>query len=266
MAIEQRMDRIGRALQKSRLQRGLTPNDRIRVFDRPGEQRGGPVEYTKTKVVPVSRAALRRNRIVSWQLNSKIADVYRLLRAQVLRRMAKLGVTTLGITSAIDGEGKTFTAANLALVMALDVNQTVLLVDADLRAPAIAQGFGIAPEAGLDDYLAGRASLSECLINPGLERLVILPARAPIETSAELLTSPAMVDLAGELKSRYADRIIIYDLPPLLTAGDTVGFLPNVEATLLVVREGAISTAEARRAADLLSEHHLLGTVLNGAV
>jgi len=75
-----------------------------------------------------------------------------------------------------------------------------------------------------------------------------------------------MARLARELKDRYPDRIILYDLPPLLTTGDTLGFLPSVEATLLVVRNGAVRTADLRRTIALLEEHSLIGTVLNATV
>jgi Mrp family chromosome partitioning ATPase len=148
----------------------------------------------------------------------------------------------------------------------MDLNQTVLLVDADLRNPGVARCLGIDPELGLDDYLSGRASVAECLVSPGLERLSILLARARLGNAAELLASPQMARLARELKDQYPDRIIFYDLPPLLTAGDALGFLPRVEATLLVVRNGAVRAADVRRTVALLCEHNLIGTVLNATV
>lgn len=265
------MEQIGRALSKAREQRGSGGGTGFasRLQDMKSAPsraaRSGGLSYTRTKVVPVSRTILKRNRIVSWALNDRLSDVYRLLRTQILQRMARANANTLGVTSASVGEGKTVTAANLALAIAMDVNQTVLLVDADLRAPGVHKMFGFEPDAGLDDFLAGRAELSECLVNPGLDRLVILPCRAPVETSAEVLRSPQMAELAQELKLRYPDRIIIYDLPPVLAAGDTVGFLPQVDATLLVVRDGMAKSAEVRRASEILSEFHLIGSVLNAS-
>jgi Mrp family chromosome partitioning ATPase len=208
---------------------------------------------------------LERNRVIATSLTHPVTDVYRSLRAQVLRGLARLDRTTLGITSAGPGEGKTLTAVNLAISIAMDVNQTVMLVDADLRDPGVASCLGFAPELGLDDYLAGRASIADCLVNPGIERLSILPTRGRAGNSAELLASPQMAQLARELKGRYPDRLILYDLPPLLTSGDTLGFLSSVEATLLVVREGVARAADLKRAAALLAEHNLVGTVLNAA-
>jgi len=221
------------------------------------------IAYTRTRVIPLQPALLERNRVIATSLTHPVTDVYRSLRAQVLRGLAKLNKTTLGITSTGPSEGKTLTAVNLAIATAMDANQTVLLVDAELRNPGVAQCLGIVPELGLDDYLSGRATIADCLINPGVDTLSILPVRGRAGNSAELLASPQMAQLARELKGRYPDRIIFYDLPPLLTAGDTLGFLPSLEATLLVVRDGAARPADLKRAVDLLGGHNLLGTVLN---
>jgi Mrp family chromosome partitioning ATPase len=86
-----------------------------------------------------------------------------------------------------------------------------------------------------------------------------------MSNSAELLASANMLQLVWELKTRYPNRLIIYDLPPVLTVSDTISFLPAIEATLLVVRDGATRTAELGRALHLLSNHSLIGTVLNAA-
>jgi len=257
------MEQIEQALRKAREQRQAAGQRPMASGALPNFVLPANVSYSRTRVVPLQSAVLERNRVIATSLTHPVTDVYRSLRAQVLRGLVKLGKTTLGITSAGRGEGKTLTAVNLAIAIAMDANQTVLLVDADLRDPGVASCLGLAPELGLDDYLSGRATIADCLINPGLERLSILPARGRAGNSAELLASPQMAQLARELKGRYPDRLILYDLPPLLTVGDTLGFLSSLEATLLVVREGATRTADVKRAATLLDGHNLLGTVLN---
>jgi protein-tyrosine kinase len=98
-----------------------------------------------------------------------------------------------------------------------------------------------------------------------LPRLCILPARDSIDNSAELLSSPQMLRLVHELRSRYTDRVVIFDLPPLTTVADTIGFLPILDASLLVVRDGTVQGADLRRMMGLLQEHNLIGTVLNAA-
>jgi len=169
------------------------------------------------------------------------------------------------VTSPRGGEGATTTAANLAISIALDVNQTVLLVDLNLRDPSIQRKFGLEPAAGIDDYLRGACGLKDCLFNPGMSRLVVLPARVPKGADPELIVSPRMVALAKELRTRYADRIIIFDTPPLLDSGETLGFLPNVEGVLFVARSGHTTKTELDRAADLLRNYQVIGTLLNGS-
>jgi capsular exopolysaccharide synthesis family protein len=219
----------------------------------------------RTKAVDLASAVLHRNRVVAAEFHHPVTDVYRSLRVKVLQALNAQGRTTLGVTSANHGEGKTLTAVNLAIALAMDVNHTVLLVDSDLRNPGVANCLGIEPAFGLSDYLIGKAELSECLVSPRIDRLSILPARSRIGNSAELLSSPQMLRLANELKQRYVDRLIIYDLPPVLAVGDAIGLLPAIDATLLVIRDGATRAADLHHAIELLSGYNLLGTVLNGA-
>lgn len=253
------MDQIERALRKSREQRKTTIRLRngavARVTSSPGT--------AQTKRITLASDLLHANRIVTTEVQHPVTDVYRSLRAKVLQALNSRGKTTIGITSAKHGEGKTLTAINLAIAMAMDVNHTVLLVDTDLRNPGVARCLGIEPTLGLSDYLTGKAQIADCLVNPKIERLTIFPARSRIGNSAELLSSPQMLYLASELRERYADRLVIYDLPPILTVGDAIGFLPSIDATLLVVRDGATRAAELNHALELLAGCNLIGTVLN---
>ena len=257
------MEQIERALRKSRENRRTT----IRLANGATARLKAtpPLEQMKTKAISLAPTVLRNNRIISAEVYQPVTDVYRSLRAQVLQALTSRRKTTIGITSANRGEGKTLTAVNLAVAMAMDVNHTVLLVDADLRNPGVAQCLGLQPELGLSDYLTGDAEIADCLIHPKIDRLFILPARSRIGNSAELLSSPQMLNLASELKARYADRLVIYDLPPILTVGDTIGFLPALDATLLVVRDGVTRTTDLVHALEILAGYNLIGTVLNSA-
>ncbi|MBA4099632.1 MAG: exopolysaccharide biosynthesis protein [Rhodospirillum sp.] len=256
------MEQIERALRKSREQR------RTAV----GHQNGTAAKirltpaatHTQTRCVSLAPSLLDAHRVVSAAVHHPVTDVYRSLRAQVLQALNARDKTTIGITSANHGEGKTLTAVNLAIAMAMDVNHNVLLVDADLRNPGVATCLGLEATLGVSDYLTGDATIADCLVHPRIERLTVLPARNRIGNSAELLASPQMVHLARELKERYADRLIVYDLPPILTVGDAIGFLPTIDATLLVVRDGATRVPDLNRALELLGGYNLIGTVLNG--
>ena len=225
-----------------------------------------PISYQTTRVVKVDRDVLRGNRIVASEDGDPTGNIYRILRSQVMKKMSDAGWSTLAVCSANAGEGKTLTAINLAISLAMDVNQTVLLVDLDLRDADIAAKFGIAPEFGLDDFLRGRVDLAQCLVNPGIERLVLLPIRAPMDRSSEVLGSPAMARLAHELKNRYPDRIVVYDMPPMMLPDDCLAFMPNVDAVLFVVAEGESPKGDVERSLSLLKDCNVIGTVLNKSV
>jgi Mrp family chromosome partitioning ATPase len=220
-------------------------------------------EYTETAVSPSDLRNAAHRRLVAGDLRHPVADVYRLLRAQVLQRMKRLEIGSLAVTGARLGDGVTTTAANLAISIALDVNQTVLLVDLNLRDPSVYRKFGLNPSKGIEDYLRGDCELKDCLMNPGLARLVVLPALVSKGDGAEMISSPRMAALTKELRSRYSDRVIIFDTPPMLDSGETLGFLPNVEGVLFVARSGHTTKVEVDRAAELLSHFQVVGTLLN---
>lgn len=257
------MEQIEKALARAREMRagnlgGLRSNGRAAV-----SVNGVTPQYTETAVAKGDPRRLNKERLVADTFDHPASDIYGLLRTQVLQRMKKHGMSTLAVTGPEVGSGVTTTAANLAIAIALDVNQTVLLVDLNLRAPAIHEKFGFQPQAGIDDYLRGEAQLKDCLVSPGMPRLVVLPARVAKGETAEIISSPRMTALAKELQSRYADRVIIYDTPPLLTCSDTLGFLPNVDAVLLVARSGRTTKAELDKSAHLLGNKAIVGTLLN---
>jgi capsular exopolysaccharide synthesis family protein len=194
------------------------------------------------------------------------ADAYKILRTQVLQRLRANDWRTLGITATRKGHGKTLTALNLGISLAMEVNQTVLLADLDLRSPSLAGYLSAEKLNGISDYLVERCELSEVLVNPGIDRLVILPGNEPLINSSEELSSPRMVRLVEELKNRYPDRIVLFDLPPLLVGDDVMAFAPNLDAVILVLEEGKTTGDELNRALDLLHGVNILGTVLNKSV
>ncbi len=209
--------------------------------------------------------ALDQHRIVGHRTRSKEADTFRFLRTQILRTMNENGFKTLAISSPRYGDGKTTTATNLAVSIAQDLKQTVLVVDLDLRKPSLAEYLEIDAKVGLTDYLADKASVKDCLVRMPFERISIFPAGNPVDRSSETVGSPQMEKLAEELKSRYDDRIIIYDMPPLLEQDDPLVFLPHVDAFLMVVREGVTTVDEIKRSLDILESAKVVGVVLNAA-
>jgi protein-tyrosine kinase len=258
------MERIKQALEKAR-------QDRMRAGTPTVFATGGrtvvpisDIQYTQTATVPITDGVLRENRVISSLTPEAFGEAYKMLSTQVLQRFGEEHWNALAITSPGDSEGKTLTAINLGISIAREVNYTVLLVDADLRHPNVHRILGIESARGLSDYLVHDVPLGELLINPaGVPRFVVLPGGAPLQNSSEMLNSPKMVRLTEELKSRYRSRIVLFDLPPVLTAADTLAFSPYVDAALLVVEDGKTLADDVANAADLLKNTQLIGTVLN---
>ena len=221
--------------------------------------------YTQTRIHSTQKKHLQENRIIAGFKSGEWVESYKMLRTRCLQSMDLMNWNTLAITSPGNDSGTSLTAANLAISIAMELDRSVLLVDANFHNPGICKLFGIQAETGLGDYLLNDTPFNELLINPGLDRLVILPAGKEILNSAEILGSPKMIRLVSELKNRYPSRIVIFDLPPLLSQADTLGFSPYVDCVLLVIDEGHTKTDELKHAASLLKDINLLGTVLNKA-
>lgn len=221
------------------------------------------ISYVQTKVHPVSREALEANRIIAGFYNNPQSAVFRMLRTQILQKMRSENWQSLAITSPTASEGKSLISSNLAVAIAMELNQTVLLVDMDLRNPSIASYFDLYPKVGIKDYLEGDIPLSSVLINPGIKRLVLLPGIGRFEDSAELMSSPKMASLVADIKSQYDSRIIIFDLPPILQTDDVLLSSGYFDSTLLVLEDGKNSEADIKKSLQLLEGCHLIGTVLN---
>lgn len=221
------------------------------------------IQYTRTRRVAAGTDVMRERRLIMGLKNDPHADVFRLLRTQVLKQLRDNNWSSLAIVAPTAECGKTFVTANLAIALAMEVNQTVLVVDADLRNPQVAWYFGVDAEKGLLDYLHDDIPVEDLLINPGFERLVVLPGRHTSSVSSELLSLPKMTALVDELKNRYASRIVLFDLPPLLSSDDALLFMPHFDSALLVVEDGKTTPDEVQRSLAILEETNLAGTVLN---
>ena len=221
------------------------------------------IQYTHTKVARSTPDLLRQRRTIMGLKNDPHIDIFRQLRTRILRKLRENKWNSLAITSAAPDAGKSFVTANLAIALAMDLNQTVLVVDADLRNPSIGWYFGLEVEKGLLDYLREDIPLGQILINPSFQRLVVLPGNGSTTHSSELLSSPKMITLVNELKSKYDSRIILFDLPPLLASDDTMLFMSNFDAALLIVEDGKTTADEIRRSLQILEATELMGIVLN---
>jgi Mrp family chromosome partitioning ATPase len=268
------MDRIRKALDLAREQRLITASSSIGTPSEPAKQAKTTtvscfpkeISYTTTQSFVPPAALLESNRIIDGGRRSPAAAAFRMLRTQVLQRMQAHDWRSIAVLSPSSDDGKTTTAINLAISLANDHRHTVLLVEFDLKRPSMAAILGIAPESGADDVLRGSAEVEACLYHPkGFERLVVMPARAPMDDSSEVLAGTHCRALVAELRARYTDRILVFDLPPVLGADDALAFAPLVECALVVVAEGLTRREDLLRCMELLSKTPVVGTVLNRA-
>lgn len=260
------MDRFRTALQLYKDQNGHSGNRPQAGKAAAGQALLPPIIYTRTRSLDIPHSVLRHRRVMAAYDKGPFVDAIKILRTQVLQRLRENNWNVLGITSPGHGEGKTLTAVNLAVSLAMETTQTVLLVDANLRNPSIHDTFGLQDCPGLADYLLDNQPVEDLLVHPGIGRFVVLPGGRAISNSTEILTSPKMLALVEEFKHRYPSRIVIFDLPPLLHTADVLAFSPYIDALLLVVEEGKTRTDEVQRALLLVKNSRpVLGTVLNKA-
>ena len=192
---------------------------------------------------------------------SLAAEQYRSLRTRIKRSESGRALRTIAITSPNKGDGKSLTAANLALTMAQEFQQRVLLVDCDLRRPSVHQLFGLAEAPGLGDVLMNAAELEQALVLLPEHHLTVLPAGLPPSNPAELIGSSAMRRVLDTLRTRF-DRILI-DVPPVAPLADLHILAPMVDALLMIVRAGVTPKPAIERALAGLDPNKVLGLVLN---
>ena len=263
------MERIKQAIEKSKLQ---TPQQTKRsaaatssLGDSSAGGEIGVIAYDDTRVVALDPAHLERHRIVAYNKNSSNGWSFDLLRTQVLSKMEENGWRTLAITSPSPEAGKTLVAINLAMSIAHHTTKTALLVDFDLRRPKVGSYLGLSMVKSLNDLLVDQAELHEVLVNPGLPRLVVLPTHRSVPNSTEVLSSPKVGNLIADLRERYDSRIVIFDLPPILSTDDAIAVLPKIDCVLMVVANGMSTSKEIEDSLHHLPAEKLIGTVLNKA-
>lgn len=236
----------------------------------PPEQDRAALEYARRRITIDEEMLRRAGMVVPDERRSRIKEQYRHIKRPLLMNAAGKGSTIiehgnlLMVTSCRPKEGKTFTAINLALSMASERDKSVLLVDADIVRPRVADFFGFERGPGLVEYLVeGNLKLADVLVATDLANLTILPAGYSHHLSTELLASRAMAQLADEISRRYPDRIVVMDAPPLLVASEAAVLATLAGQILMVVEAGRTRQAQVKEALSLLAEDKVVGFVLN---
>ncbi len=218
------------------------------------------------------QALAARGVVTAEVARSRLADELRVIKRPLLRNVAGKSAAPIRdanlimITSAVPGEGKTTISANLAMSIAMELDHTVLLVDADVARPSMPNVFGFGRQKGLLDLLTDDSlELSEVLLRTNVEKLSILPAGTHHPRATELLASTAMIDLLADVARRYSDRVIIFDSPPLLLTTEARTLAAHMGQVVLVVRAETTKRAEVMRALAAIETCPVKMVLLNGA-
>jgi protein-tyrosine kinase len=199
--------------------------------------------------------------------NSPVAEEYRKLKSILVKMTDGDALENiLMVTSSIANEGKSITALNLAVSMAQEYDHTVLLIDADMRKPAIHKYLNMERKKGLAECLTGQADIGEVIVPTGIGKLSVITAGGAVTNPAELFSSNKMKTLLEEIKFRYRDRYIIFDTPPLLPFAETRSLAHLVDGVLFVVKEQSASQTNVKDAIEALKGCKLLGVVYNDTV
>ena len=219
-----------------------------------------PLFVSSARRVSIDEESRRDNRILLVDSNERHAaeGAYRMLRTRVMRNMRSNGWQILGVSSASQSEGKTYTAINLAISIAAEVDQEVVLIDLDLRRPKVYRCLGINSDdiGDLKDYFEeGGRDLQTLMVCPDIERLACLVSTTPLDSPSDVLGAARGRTLFDELRDRLPPEVVvIVDLPPLLAADDALAVAPMLDAFLLVVAEGQAERQDLEEVRTILSE------------
>lgn len=203
---------------------------------------------------------------------SAVSDQYRVIKRPLLDNATGKGAAVVQngnlimVTSSMPGEGKSFTAINLALSMAMEMDYTVMLVDADVARPSIMTVLGLPQGPGLLDLLVDdKVEVSDVLLRTNIDNLTLLPSGSPHARATELLASTAMTNLVEDMGKRYADRIIIFDSPPLLLTTEARVLATHMGQIVMVVQAEKTLQSQVKHALTTIESCPVKLMVLNQA-
>lgn len=200
---------------------------------------------------------------------SYLADQFRLVKRPLLSNVKGQGASGLKhgnlimVTSSLAGEGKSFSSVNLAMSIAMELDNTVMLVDADVARPSVLRMLGLPPSPGLLDLLEGKVDMQSVLLKTNIDKLTILPSGTPHPKATELLASDAMRALLDDMAQRYPDRIIIFDSPPLLLTTEARVLATQMGQVLLVVQAEKTLQSDVQHALSTIKTCSNISLVLN---
>ena len=249
-------------------------------------EKPGGLHAVDLRTSPLPAAANRRSRSVELDLarlaaegcvtpgvpRSRIADEFRVIKRPLIANASGKGSSPIKngnlimVTSAVPGEGKSFSSVNLAMSIAMEFDRSVLLVDADVARPSLPQRLGLPDTPGLLDVLSDKSvDLSQVLLRTNVEKLTFLSSGKQHERATEMLASDAMTELLDELAARYSDRIVIFDSPPLLVTTEARALATHMGQIVFVVHAETTLQSEVMQALATIEACQIKLMVLNGA-
>jgi protein-tyrosine kinase len=230
-----------------------------------------PTDPSRTKTIDIDLARLASLGLLTPDgSQSRLANEMRVIKRPLINNcLAKSAgrvsnANRIMITSAVPGEGKSYISTNLAMTIATERDSTVVLVEADPTRPALCQLFGIPADRGLMDLLAQPGlDVTDVLVKTNIDRLSFIPAGTPQEHATELLASEAMEALVDQLASRYTNRILIFDSPPLLAAPEARVLARHMGQIVLVVEAEKTTHSVAQQALATIESCPIVMMVLN---
>lgn len=213
--------------------------------------------------VAVRKAALARNHLVAAQADSPMREAYLGLQAAVLQRVDEEDLRVIGVTSPSKASGKTLTAVNLAISLAIGAGRPAMILDFDFGAPRVHKLFDVEVTAGLEDHLFNGVSLADVLFSPSIDGVAVLPARGGVEAANKLMQSGRLATVLERIKRDHSEKILVLDLPSLGSSSDREAFEALVDGIVLVVEDDVTEVRDYRRALRSFSSEKLIGTVLN---
>ncbi len=233
-----------------------------------------PIRERRRSPVDETPAAIPEDLLPEVDYNPKLvvlsapesvdAENFKVLRAQILFPKDGPSPRTIMVTSAFPGEGKSFISGNLAISIALGINEHVLLVDCDFRRPSLSKAFGFGPCLGLCEHLNGKERLEDLIVRTSVPKLSLLPAGPVPPNPSELLSSRMMHNFLDEVRDRYDDRYIIIDATPSQVTAEANVLAQYVDGIIFVVMAGKSPRDTVKRSVENLGRKKILGVVFNG--
>ncbi|MBU0992212.1 MAG: polysaccharide biosynthesis tyrosine autokinase [Proteobacteria bacterium] len=207
---------------------------------------------------------LHPNLITYYSPHTVEAEQFRIIKTNIMFPEKGDPPKTIMVTSAVPGEGKSFVAGNLAISLAQNIDNHVLLIDCDMRLPTIHKLFGFKDSiSGLSSYLTGDASLPSLFVKTVIDKLTVLPGGKPPHNPSELLSSERMAHLLDELKTRYNDRYVVIDTPPPQLTAEANAIAKRVDGIILVIKYGSTSRLYIKELVEMFGKDKILGIVFN---